>query len=38
VLEGVRARDLDAAEAAMRSLLEKAISDEGLLQAETDGA
>jgi GntR family transcriptional regulator, galactonate operon transcriptional repressor len=38
VLDGVRARDLDAAEAAMRSLLEKAISDEGLLQAETDGA
>ena len=38
VLDGVRARDLDAAEAAMRSLLEKAISDEGLLAAETDAA
>lgn len=38
VLDGVRARDQDAAEAAMRSLLEKAISDEGLLAAETDAA
>ena len=40
VLDGVRARDPGAAEAAMRSLLEKAISDEGLLkqQAEADEA
>ena len=38
VLDGVRARDEDAAEAAMRSLLEKAISDEGLLAAGTDEA
>jgi len=38
VLDGVRARDQDSAEAAMRSLLEKAISDEGLLAAETDAA
>jgi GntR family transcriptional regulator, galactonate operon transcriptional repressor len=39
VLDGVRARDPGAAEAAMRSLLEKAINDEGLLgQAEADEA
>ena len=36
VLDGVRAQDPDAAEAAMRSLLDKAASDEGLLQAETE--
>jgi DNA-binding FadR family transcriptional regulator len=38
VLDGVRARDADAAETAMRTLLDKAISDEGLLQAGTDAA
>ena len=35
MLDGVRSQDPDAAEAAMRSLLDKAASDEGLLQAET---
>ena len=38
VLDGVRARNPDAAEAAMRTLLDKAVSDEGLLQAGADGA
>jgi DNA-binding FadR family transcriptional regulator len=38
VLDGVRTRNPDAAEAAMRSLLDKAISDEGLLQPGAEGA
>jgi GntR family transcriptional regulator, galactonate operon transcriptional repressor len=38
VLDGVRARDPEAAEAAMRALLEKAITDEELLAPETDAA
>jgi DNA-binding FadR family transcriptional regulator len=38
VLDGVRAEDPDAAEAAMRSLLDKAVSDEDLLQAGADAA
>jgi GntR family galactonate operon transcriptional repressor len=37
VLEGVRAEDADAAEAAMRALLDKAISDEERLRTGTEG-
>ena len=37
VLDGVRARDADAAETAMRALLDKAISDEERLRSGTDG-
>jgi len=37
VLDGVRAADPDAAEAAMRALLDKAVSDEERLRLETDG-
>lgn len=36
VLDGIRARDPDAAEAAMRALLEKAVTDEERLQPGTD--
>jgi DNA-binding FadR family transcriptional regulator len=37
VLEGVRAEDADAAEVAMRALLDKAISDEERLRTGTEG-
>ena len=37
VLDGVRARDADAAEAAMRALLDKAVSDEERLRPGTEG-
>jgi len=38
VLDGVRARDADAAEAAMRALLDKAVSDEERLRPGTEGS
>jgi DNA-binding FadR family transcriptional regulator len=37
VLDGVRARDASAAEAAMRALLDKAVSDEERLRSPADG-
>jgi len=37
VLDGVRAGDPDAAETAMRALLDKAVSDEERLRPETEG-
>ncbi len=37
VLDGVRAQDADAGEAAMRALLDKAISDEERLRTGSEG-